>query len=44
MAEKQRGSGETERKLEGGESQPVRAPAPVQENKGGGLHPAVYIG
>lgn len=48
MAEKERGSGETERKLEGGEQQgganAAKAPQQQQEGKGGGLHPSIYIG
>lgn len=42
MAEKQRGSGETERKLEGGE--PQTAKVQQAQEKSSGLHPAVYIG
>ena len=49
MAEKQRESGETERKLEAGGGEKVAAQAQSQqqapqEKSGGGLHPAIYIG
>lgn len=46
MAEKQRESGETERKLEAGGEKAASPPpaAAAQEKSGGGLHPAIYIG
>lgn len=46
MAEKQRGSGETERRLEGGEKAPQQAATAqtAATEKSGGLHPSIYIG
>lgn len=40
-----RNSGESDRKLEGGDSETPQLPPPVQATKAseGGLHPAVYI-